>query len=807
MPDGSTFLGDTGWDERDAAGFLPHLIHVADGAVLLDDGAVMGTLRLDGAPWHLEDVASRNRRLILRNAMLRTLGGDGIEICENFVRHEVPTPAAPSRFAPRSYASALDRDYRGKALGRMFANEWFSSVVVRPPTPAAKLSSLFRRKAKGEPTADVELLRVLDDRLSVAEESLAAYGPTRLGLRERPEDGALFSEIAEALRLILYARHEPVGLTSGPLGYAVYNTRAVFGRRPGFEVIHGIRSTYGVLFGFGEYPSKTWPGMLNALLDLSHSLVITNSFRFMTRAYAKEAMALKQRQMANAGDDAVSQIEELAEARDDMASGRKVPGSHHFSVAVHADSILELERATSSVRAILADAGANPIVEDRGQQAAFFAQLPGARARWRTRPGRINSRNFAGLSSCDGFLHGQERGHWGAPPFVMQTTAGTEYRFHLHDDDVGHNLLIGPSGSGKTAFIGFALTMLDPHVGGHGGIQVLFDKDAGNEIAVRANGGSYTTLTRDAAGSGAAPLKAMPDSPDTRAWLCNFVAAAVLSDGLGPISADDWTRIARGVAFVMRMPPALRAFAGVRQFMGHGEGGAGERFQRWCRGGPLGWAFDGEADTIDLARGIAAVDPTALLADETVMPLMASYLMHRVKRLMDGRRMVVWMDEARAYLPPTKPDHPLVRDTEDFLLTGRKFGLAMVLATQQPEHILDHPIGPSVVAQCRQRILFRNPDAKEGPYRDGLGCTAGEFRAVSEDMLVGPRSLLVKRHVGSVLCRFDLSDLPEHIAVLSARPGEKGTVGLMRHVMAEMGTDDPAVWVPEFQRRVLETRR
>ena len=56
--------------------------------------------------------------------------------------------------------------------------------------------------------------------------------------------------------------------------------------------------------------------------------------------------------------------------------------------------------------------------------------------------------------------------------------------------DIGHTSVIGPTGSGKTVLIGFLVCMLTKART----TQVLFDKDRGLEILVRALGGRYLPL-------------------------------------------------------------------------------------------------------------------------------------------------------------------------------------------------------------------------------------------------------------------------------------------------------------------------
>ena len=69
-------------------------------------------------------------------------------------------------------------------------------------------------------------------------------------------------------------------------------------------------------------------------------------------------------------------------------------------------------------------------------------------------------------------------------------------RRSMTDRRKGASLRIGPTGSGKTLHMAFETVMLDPLVRARGGRQIVFDKDGGNEILVRAMGGAVARLRR-----------------------------------------------------------------------------------------------------------------------------------------------------------------------------------------------------------------------------------------------------------------------------------------------------------------------
>ncbi|OWK19015.1 hypothetical protein AJ88_47090 [Mesorhizobium amorphae CCBAU 01583] len=60
--------------------------------------------------------------------------------------------------------------------------------------------------------------------------------------------------------------------------------------------------------------------MLNSLLSANFPLVLSQSFSFLTRPQAHAKLSLKSSQMTSAGDKALTQINELAEAEDALAS-------------------------------------------------------------------------------------------------------------------------------------------------------------------------------------------------------------------------------------------------------------------------------------------------------------------------------------------------------------------------------------------------------------------------------------------------------------------------------------------------------
>ncbi len=134
---------------------------------------------------------------------------------------------------------------------------------------------------------------------------------------------------------------------------------------------------------------------------------------------------------------------------------------------------------------------------------------------------------------------GRARGnHWGEALALLCTSARSPYYFSLHASDprdpdggsrkdTGHTLICGPTGSGKTVFIGFLVTLLMHQ----DATQVIFDKDRGLEILVRALDGEYFAL-RQGMPTGFNPLQ-LPQSPRACGVPQSVAASAGAAGGSG----------------------------------------------------------------------------------------------------------------------------------------------------------------------------------------------------------------------------------------------------------------------------------
>ena len=166
------------------------------------------------------------------------------------------------------------------------------------------------------------------------------------------------------------------------------------------------------------------------------------------------------------------------------------------------------------------------------------------------------------------------------------------------------------------------------------------------------------------------------------------------------------------------------------------------------------------------------------------------YLFHLVRQLLDGRRLVCWLDEFWRLLA----DPAFEAFAKDGPKTWRKLNAVMSLATQSASDVLDSRISRTLVEQTPTKVFFPNGDANFEEYTQGLGLTEREYKLIKERLEPGSRRFLVKQGHHSLVCELDLKGFDAELAVIS---GRASAVERMRKIIADVGPE-PAVWLPLF---------
>lgn len=799
--------------ELHAALRVQFLAQVTPHIVKTKNGDYVQVFRLSGASFESADDIELNNWHERLNVTWRNIASPNVALWIHVVRRR--ERVLGQALIQGGFAEGLLRKYRTRLAGELLMmNEMYLSVVYRPMagTDASVLSKTLSMSSQGAASSILDAKDACEKLGQTVEASLARYEPERLGVYQ--QNGKSFSQVLEFMGTLLNGEWQPMPLPRAPLNQILATTRPMFGTEAiEYRLPTGTR--VGAILGIKEYPTPSTVGMYDALLSAPFPFVLTQSFAFLSKGAAQGLLQRQYNRMANVGDFAVSQAEELKEALDALTSNQFVMGDHHFSLQVMADlddglegqarkpRLQRLNDHVALARSLLADCGMTVAREDLALEAAFWAQLPGSFA-MRPRKAPITSRNLAAMAPFHNYPTGRATGnHWGDALALLVTSARSPYYFNLHASDptdpeggsrkdTGHTFICGPTGSGKTVFIGFMVALL----AGQGVTQVIFDKDYGLEILVRALGGQYFPLKNgEPTGLNPLQLEETPLNLDfLRSWL------QTLARGTEALSAREVADLDQALRCTLALDRRERRLSRLIEFTDptHGDG-IHARLSRWCYSteGEYAWAFDNADDQVvaELSRhATIGFDVTHFLKHETLRGPINRYLFHIVEQLIDGRRLVCWVDEFSNALA----DADFEAFADNAPKTWRKLNGVLSVATQTTGAVLKSRIARTIVEQTATKVFFPNPDASAEDYVAGFGLTQREFKLLKEELEPGARMFLVKQGHWSVVCELNLKGFDAELAVIS---GRRSTVEQVNQIIAEVGAH-PEAWLPVFVAQV-----
>jgi type IV secretion system protein VirB4 len=778
---------------------IPFSAHVGPAIITTSGGDFIQTFRLAGASFESADDETLNNWHERLNVTWRNIASPNISLWSHIVRRRDFTHAAKSMGA--TFADQLARRYQARLVNEtLMVNELYLSVVFRPVTGAAPSLASKLLSRRDSPSNNADLSESLDACAKLGQAlvaSLARYEPDRLGIYER--HGRRYSRLLEFFSLLVNGESQPCPLPLAPLCEVLATNRVLFGSET-IEYRSPSETRWGAVLGIKEYPTPTTVGMYDALLSAPFPFVLTQSFTFLTKATGQGLLQRQHARMANAGDFAFSQAEELVDALDALASNEFVMGDHHLSLQVIGDTSAALNDYVALARTMLADTGMTVAREDLALEAAFWAQLPGNFGD-RPRKAPITSRNFSAMVNCHNYPCGRASGnHWGDALALLVTSSRSPYYFSLHASDpkdaeggsrrdTGHTFICGPTGSGKTVFVGFILAMLYLQ----GTTQVVFDKDRGLEILVRALNGTYLPM-KNGVSTRFNPLQ-LPPTPGNVEFLKIWLRSLVRSSA--SLAVREEADLDHALHATLALEPAARRLSRLVEFTDATRSeGIHARLARWCSGlgGDYAWVFDNPVDTFSSQMSEAAlfgIDVTEFLDNEMTRTPLTLYLFHVLRSLLDGRRFVCWADEFSRLLA----DPSFEQFAKDGLKVWRKLNGVLAAATQSPSDALSSAISRTIIEQTPTKILFPNSDANREEYMEGFGLSEREFKLIKEQLEPGSRMFLVKQGHHSVVCQLDLKGFVGELKVIS---GRASSVERLHRIMKRVGSDS-ADWLPIFQ--------
>ncbi len=743
--------------EHMLAAYLPYVTGVGDDVIMLRDGDVMASFLVAGIE---ADTADETFVADLARAFGSTVAQARPDIA--FYVHRISHGISPTMPPVQgdSFAARIDHQWQGLIAGGGLRDRVsMVTLVIRPKRLSglwAKIISGSNRDLRSERSHRIAFLNEVTEDLMQA---VGAARPERLTL----SDGRWLG----FLRTAVTGKFHPLapGVAFTPISNLMVESRVDF--RGDSFIVMGLDEEdmrYGAMFTFKKYPTETSPGFLDRF-DLPGDTVVTHSFTPMDLVPALARVQRTVRQMSAADDAARSAQDQLADAADDLASGRISFGQHQVSIMAVARSPQELDALAAEIRTQTQRALAVAVREDLGARAAYFAQHPG-NFTFRSRDAMISSSCFADFVALHTTGRGLKPGKepWGAPITILPTENGEPYRFNFHlpgepgDRTVGHTLVIGRTGSGKTLGTAFLLAQsqrVEPRI-------IAFDKDRGLESAIRSLGGSYSAVQMGVP-TGFNPFRSENDLRGV-GWLTDWLGALLTQDA-APLTPMQSEALAKAVGSNANSDPFLQTLAHFRSQLASvdDDGDLHTRMGQWDDG-KYHWLFPGSGtDPLTFDKRITAFDMTEIFDSPAVRTAWLSYIFRRIERTVEnGQPTIIVLDEAWKMLD----DAYFQSRLKDWMLTMRKKNVVVVMLTQRVSHIAESRAGGSIFESCVTQILF--PSSKNTPRElDPLNLTDRE-EAYLCTSAAGARTALVRGFDSSTIVDLDLSVLGPMLTALGA---------------------------------------
>ena len=644
----------------------------------------------------------------------------------------------------------------------------------------------------------------LNDRALGHSELLSFFGLLINGGATQPFPWAAYAapirgDLAQALKA-------DVQYPEGNIAQYLSTKRLFFGDVIQFQGSTTNDTRFGAIVTVKRYGTETASVMLDPLLHLDGDFISTHSFAVEAKDTVQERIRRHMAKMENVNDPAVSQIDALHEARDQIASDQITMGYHHNTVLLLAATKPALEKAVAHTIKCYADAGSVAVKETLGQEPAFWAQIP-MNINYIARSSLVTSQNFVDFCSLHNYRTGYRDGnHLGSAVTLLETPSKTPYFFNYHvrgsrdNPSKGHTLIIGGNGSGKTAFMCF----MDAQLGRYGGASFYFDRDRGAEIYVRASGGSYAVLSPDFPETTCFNPLQLADTPTNRQFNRELLTQLCKNEGESELDADVIEALKRCVDYAYdQLSPEFRTLTHATKILPI-QFPRWANLRRWLNGqgsatdGDYAYLFDNDVDQLTLQCSMG-FDLTHFLDREptTVRTALMMYLCQRIEEALTGQLVRIYFDEGWQNLI----DPYWKAKFQRWLPTLRKRNGMIVLSTQSPSSVIHSPLRGVMLDNVATQVFFANPQAQREEYVEGFRLTASEFEAIANNPPES-RLFLVKQEHDSTLCRLNLGQLPDALAVLS---GNTATVQLLDTLRREVG-EDPQDWLPLFYQRRLELR-
>lgn len=803
-------------DIEDYEFLVPYSSHIGEGVVQTKNYDLVTTWQLDGEPSECKSALDLDISSMMIHNYLKSFAAENVTFYVHVVRSRMQDSFEVT--SGNYFADRVSKLYYENIREQTFRKNSIYFTMVFSPYTAMERGSYKNLSLESKKQELRQKLKIMEEYSGSISSFLQRFGGRKLTAYSN-DQGVTFSKQLEFYNFLLTNIWQKIPVTSTPI-YNIIGTGDVFFANQSGQINVLGEQKYFRIVEILEFPKCSTSLSIASVLISDCDFVITQSFSCLPKRKALSSIKLIERKLRASASDAYSEKDDLIEAKDELAGGESFLGDYHFSMAVYGESLDEVTKKTNKQFSILSDVGFVPKLAEYSLGPNFFAQLPGV-FDLRPRLSPINSKNFVNFASFCNFESGKrDRNCWGQALAILKTSNKQPYYLNLHEsnirkDEFGEKRLantsvIGTAGAGKTMLLSFMQIMMQKYnleesfneSSNNKTLTTIFlDKDRGAEINIRALGGKYYAF-KDGEPTGWNPF-CLPATNNNISFLKELIRLLCRSNG-EILTARQQEEISASVDAVMSRKEQDRSYGITRCIESLNQSTSKEdkandlvmRLRRWSKEGEHGWIFDNEEDSfkIDDCTNFG-FDGTEFLEKENIRSPISFYILHRVEEILDGRRVVIFMDEFWKWIA----DDVFADFAYNKLKTIRKLNGFLIAATQSPDEILKHQISRAVIEVCSTQIFLANPKATKKDYIDGFKVTEEEYKIIknldpdSRCFLIKKSSLHGNSRPFSAVVSFDLKALGVNTKILS---GSEDNVKIFHKIYKE--DLSPEQWIDEF---------
>jgi type IV secretion/conjugal transfer VirB4 family ATPase len=442
-------------------------------------------------------------------------------------------------------------------------------------------------------------------------------------------------------------------------------------------------------------------------------------------------------------EGAAEMVRDLGEAQQQLEASGHHFGQYSTTIVVYGEDLGDVRQAAAECYKIFAAKGAHLTEETFNLLNAFFSILPGNSA-FNLRQLWLSSANAADLSLVFAPAIGELQNPFLGAEYLatLETRQGTTYFLNLHQEDVGHALVLGSTGSGKSFFLCFLLMQLQKYAP----FTFVFDLGGSYKNLTSLLGGTYLRIGPEANGVSINPF-CLPPTKENRQFLFSFVRVLAESSGY-QLNAQDERDLYAQIENLYEIDPGQRRLGTLANILNRPLGNV---LGKWVGSGQYGKIFDNAADNLTFARFQAFDFEGMEKVPELLEPLLF-YVLHRASSAVQDPANATtlkafFIDEAWRFFR-----NPVIRRyIEEALKTWRKRNAAMILATQSSDDLLRSEMLATVAETCPTQFFLANPGMDSEAYSQIFHLNGVETKTIRS--LIPKKEMLLKRpDFAKVLC-------------------------------------------------------